>query len=408
MLDTVSIRARFPALTREQNGKPVIYFDNPAGTQVPRETLDGYQRYLTCHNANTGGAFAASQETDQVIADGRAAACDLLNAQAPEEIVFGQNMTSLTFTVAHALGAMLRPGDEIVTTRLEHDANIAPWLSLQDRGIVVRWIDIDPETATLDLTDAEQVITERTRLLAIGYASNAFGTINDVRRVTRMAHAVGAWVFVDAVHYGPHGSIDVQALECDLLACSAYKFFGPHLGILWGRMEVLETLPAYRVRPAGTVPPGKWETGTQNHEAISAFCGTVAYLASLAEEGAGRRNRLVNGMGAIQRYERALSEGLIGGLTQIPGVRIYGITDPARFGERVPTVSFTVGRGKPGAIAEALAERGIFAWSGNHYAPEPLGRLGVSATNRIGLVHYNTPDEIDRFLKAIEEIAGDL
>lgn len=403
MLDVSAIRARFPALANHEDSRPIIYFDNPAGTQVPIEAVEGFTNYLRLHNANEGGAFAASRATDEIIAEARAGMADFLGASDPAEIVFGQNMTSLAFHLSAALGRILRPGDEIVVTRLEHDANIAPWLALQDAGITLRWIDINEEDVTLNLEDAERVITERTRLLAIGYASNAFGTVNDVRRLADLAHAVGAWVFVDAVHYGPHGPIDVADIGADLLACSPYKFFGPHLGVLWGRYEVLSTLPAAHVRPSGDTPPDSWETGTQSHEALSALLGTLDYLASLGS-GGDRRERLRSAMTAVRSYERSLSERLIAGMLQVPGLRIFGITDPARFDRRVPTVSFVVDGHAPADLSCRLGERGINSWAGNHYALEPMGRLGLEGTNRIGLVHYNTPEEIDRFVDTLREV----
>jgi cysteine desulfurase family protein (TIGR01976 family) len=315
-------------------------------------------------------------------------------------------MTSLTFHLSHGLARLLQPGDEIVTTRLEHDANVSPWLALQDRGVTVKWIDIHPEDATLDLASAEQAVTDRTRLLAVGYASNAFGTINDVQRLVELARAHGAWVFVDAVHFAPHGSIDVQALGCDFLACSAYKFFGPHLGILYGRYEALAALPADHVRPAGDEPPHSWETGTQSYESLAGLLGTISYLQSLASnQASSRREQLRDTMTRIVRYERTLSERLIGGLRAISGVRVYGLTDPARFDRRVPTAAFRIGDLHPRDGARALGERGIFSWWGNHYALEPHRRLGLDVTQRVGLVHYNTAEEVDRFLNAVEDIA---
>jgi cysteine desulfurase family protein (TIGR01976 family) len=406
VIDVASLRARFPALQRRQDGQNVLYFDNPAGTQVPRETIDGVARYLECNNANLGGAFATSQETGRLIEEARRATADFLGATSPAEIVFGQNMTSLTFHLSHALACVLQPGDEIVTTRLEHDANVAPWLALQDRGAIVKWIDIQPEDATLDLERAEAVINRRTRLVAVGYASNALGTINDVPYLVNLAHAHGALVFVDAVHYAPHGSIDVQALGCDFLACSSYKFFGPHLGILYGRYEALESLPADHVRPAGNTPPDSWQTGTQSHEALAGLLGTMSYLCSLAAETRGdRRAQLRSAMTHIRAYESALTARLITGMAAIPGARVYGITDPAALDRRVPTMSFTLDGIPPHEGARALAARGIFSWAGNHYALEPLAQLGVEATQRVGLVHYNTLDEIDRFLNSIEDIS---
>jgi cysteine desulfurase family protein (TIGR01976 family) len=301
---------------------------------------------------------------------------------------------------------MLSPGDEIVITRLEHDANIAPWLALEERGLQVRWIDIHPEDMTLDLEGAASVIGPRTRLLGVGLASNAFGTVNDVAHLARLAHAHGAWVFVDAVHFAPHGPIDVAALECDLLACSAYKFFGPHLGILWGRFEVLSTVPSYHVRPAGDDPPDSWETGTLSHESLAGLLGTYDYLCSMSGSGENRRSQLRASMTAIRGRESALTRRLVGGLHSIPGVTVYGITDERRFDRRVPTASFLVDGLEPEVGARSLGEQGIFSWAGNHYALEPMGRLGLGGTQRVGLAHYNTEAEVDRFLEAVAGLRG--
>lgn len=405
MLDITSIRSRFPALSREQDGQPLLFFDNPAGTQVPRETIDGYSHYLERSNANVGGTFLTSEETDSLVTEARDAMADFLGSPSGEQIVFGPNMTSLTFQVAHALACTLQPGDEIVTTRLEHDANVAPWLYLEQFGAVVRYIDIDPSTMTLDLTSAAGVIGSKTKLVAVGLASNAFGTINDVRAVADLAHERNALVFVDAVHYGPHGPIDVQSLSADLLACSSYKFFGPHLGILWGRLEVLDMLPVAHVRPAGNAAPEKWETGTKNHEALGGLLGTINYLCSLASEGETRRDKLRSALTTIKDYERTLSEQLIPGLREIPGLTLFGIADPERFEQRVPTASFLIEGHDPLAMATALGREGIFSWAGNHYAVEPMQRIGIPATQRIGLAHYNQPEEIDRFLDVLGRLA---
>jgi cysteine desulfurase family protein (TIGR01976 family) len=404
--DVAAIRARFPALAREQDGRPVVFFDNPAGTQVPQETIDGVTRYFQSSNANTGGSFRTSRETDELILAARRETAAFLGASSPDEIVFGPNMTTLAFQLSHALGRVLREGDEIVTTRLEHDANVSPWLALRDRGITVRFIDFHPEDTSLDFESAAEAIGPRTRLVAAGYASNALGTVNDVRRIADMAHAAGALVFIDAVHFGPHGPIDVSAIGADLLACSAYKFFGPHAGILWGRHDVLETLPASHVRLAGEQPPGSWETGTGNHEALAGLLGTFAYLRSLLPESSNRREHYRRVMSAIQRHERTLAEKLIGGLQSLPGCRVLGITDPARFGWRVPTASFVIAGHEPEDVAETLGRRGIYSWAGDHYTVEPLARLGLDSTNRVGLTHYNTPEEIDRFIAALAEITG--
>lgn len=406
MLDLPTIRRRFPALSRTQNGHPVLYFDNPAGTQVPQATIDGYTGYLERANANVGGTFATSEETDALLAAARAAMAEFLAASTPEEIVFGPNMTTLTFALSHALGRLLQPGDEIVTTRLEHDANVAPWLQLEERGVAVRFIDVDPTTMTLDLATAEAAIGPRTRLVAVGLASNAFGTVNDVRRIADLAHAHDGWVFVDAVHYGPHGPIDVAALGADLLACSAYKFFGPHLGILWGRREVLDALPVAHVRPAGDRAPGSWETGTKNHEAIAGLLGTLDYLRSLAPPGTAHAGRLHAALREIRAYERTLSDRLFPALAGIPGLTVYGITDPTAFDRRVPTASFLIADRDPHEMSAALGREGIFTWAGDHYAVEPMRRLGIGATQRIGLAHYNTAEEVDRFVETLERLAS--
>ncbi|MGH2447158.1 MAG: cysteine desulfurase-like protein [Chloroflexota bacterium] len=407
-LDIPALRRRFPALRRHPE---TLYFDNPAGTQVPDETIEGFVSYFNDANANEGGSFAASRATDSVIAGARDGMRAFLNAASPDEIIFGQNMSSLTFHLSHALRRVLRPGDEIVTTRLEHDANVSPWLALEDLGVVVKWIDLDPETGRLDLQAAESAFSNRTRLLAVGYASNALGTINDVKRLTALGHAHGALVFVDAVHFAPHGSIDVQAIGCDFLACSAYKFFGPHLGILYGRREALDRLPSPHVRPAGDEPPHSWETGTQSHEAFAGLLGTLRYLRSLSSQGeevapSSGREQLEAAFAAIRRYELTLSERLLAGLAAVPGVTVYGITRPEDLDRRVPTVSFRLRGYEPEELSVRLGEHAINSWAGNHYALEPLARLGLDATNRIGLVHYNTYDEIERFLGTLQELAA--
>jgi cysteine desulfurase family protein (TIGR01976 family) len=343
---------------------------------------------------------------------------DLLNASQAEEIVFGPNMTSLTFSLSRAIGRTLEPGDEIVVTRLDHDANIAPWLALEERGVVVRHADFDPGDCTLDMDSLKSAINPCTKLVALGYASNAVGSINDVARVASLAHAVGAWLYVDAVHYVPHGPIDVQALDCDFLVCSVYKFFGPHLGALYGRFEYLESLPAYKVRPAGDGPPDKFETGTPSFEAMAGATAAVDYIASvghrygaeLADQFAGfegRRLDLKTGMAAIRTYETGLCQRLITGLQEIPGLRIYGITDPEKLDRRVPTVSFTLAGTSPQEIAVRLAEANIFVWNGNFYALAVTERLGLEEHGgllRVGLVHYNTAEETDYLLGVLADM----
>ena len=420
-VDLSRVRDHFPSLSLQQAGQPVVYFDNPGGTQVPQQCIDGIASYLSTANANTHGAFLTSQRTDTVLDEARAAMADLLNAANPAEVYFGPNMTTLTFALARAIGRTLKPGDEIVVTALDHDANVAPWLALQEeRGVTVRVAGLEPETCTLDMDGLHALIGPRTRLVAVGYASNAAGTINDVATITGWAHAAGALSFIDAVQFAPHGPIDVQALGCDFLACSSYKFFGPHLGIMYGRKHLLESLAAYKVRPADDVPPGKWETGTQNHECIAGLLGTLRYLSELGETDCarfasdfpgmtGRRLALHTAMAAIRAYERDLAGHLLVGLRDIPEVRVYGLTSDADLSRRVPAVMLTMQRYSPRELAERLADHGIFVWDGNYYAINLMELLGLEAGGgalRIGLAHYNTHEEIDRLLAAMREIVA--
>jgi cysteine desulfurase family protein (TIGR01976 family) len=412
------LRAEFPALKQTARGRPLIFMDGPGGTQVHGSVIEAMSRYLTEANSNAHGAFLYSQRTDETVLAARQALADLLNASRPEEIVFGPNMTSLTFNLSRAVGRVLAPGDEIVVTRLDHDANIAPWLALQERGAVVRHVDFDPGDCTLDMSSLEAAITPRTKLVALGYASNAVGTINDVARAVELAHAAGAWVYVDAVHFAPHGPIDVQALGCDFLVCSAYKFFGPHLGVLYGRYGLLEALPAYKVRPAGDTPPDKFEAGTQSFEALAGVTAAVDYLASIGRRYGtefrpafpgleGRRLDLKASMAAIRAYERELCQKLIAGLGEIPGLHVYGITDPSRSHQRVPTVSFTLEGLAPQEISRRLDEASIFAWAGNFYALAVTERLGLEERGgllRVGLAHYNIAEEVDTLLGVLADM----
>jgi cysteine desulfurase family protein (TIGR01976 family) len=416
-LDIPIIRSQFPSLDR-----PAIFFDNPGGTQIARHSAERIQRYLLECNANHEGAFATSQQSDAILQEAHAAMADLLNAARPEEIVFGNNMTTLTLHLSRSLARLLNPGDEIIVTRLDHDANISPWLlAVEDRGCKVTWIDFDVEDCTLKLDEFEKAFERKPKLAAFGYASNAVGTINPVRKVTEMAHAAGALVYVDAVQYAPHGPIDVQELGVDFLVCSSYKFFGPHAGILYGHYELLDELKAYKVRPATDSLPGKWETGTQNHEGIAGVLGAVEYLEEvgktfggelvegLAESGlSGRRLELRKGMTAIRGREFELSRALIETLSGIPGLRIYGITDLRQLEQRVPTVSFRLEGMHPRQVAEALARENIYVWDGNYYALAVTDRLGVEASGgmvRVGAVHYNTLEEIARLGEALKKMA---
>jgi cysteine desulfurase family protein (TIGR01976 family) len=388
-----------------------IYLDGPGGTQVPQCVLDAMIRYLTTCNANHGGVFTTSRESDAILHDAHRAAADLCNAPSPDEIVFGANMTTLTFHLSRAFGRTLRPGDEVLVTRLDHDANVSPWvLAARDAGATARCVDIHPEDCTLDLDDLRRQLGPKVRLLAVTCASNAVGTLNDVRHITRMAHEAGALVYLDAVHYAPHGLLDVQDWDCDFLACSAYKFFGPHVGILWGRRELLANLPAYKVRPATEALPDRWMTGTQNHEGLAGVTAAVDYLASIGASSATertRRQRLEIAFRTIQDYERALADRLLDGLASRPRFRVWGITHREQRVWRVPTVSITAADRTPLQIAEHLASREIYAWNGNMYALELTERLGLEERGgllRLGLVHYNTLEEVDRLLQALDEL----
>jgi len=405
------LRRQFPALSRTNHDKPVAFFDGPAGTQVPRSVITAISDYLTKHNANCGAPFATSRETDGILDEARSAMADMLGAPDPDEIAFGPNMTTLTLALSRALGRTWQPGDEIIVSRLDHDANVTPWvLAACDAGATVRYIEVRPDDCTLDLDSFEAALSDRTRLVAVGYASNAVGTINPVAHVISRARSVGALTSIDAVHYAPHGLIDVAALGCDFLVCSAYKFFGPHIGIMWGRRELLESIRPYKLRPSPDDLPGRWMTGTQSHECIAGALAAVDYIADIGRRlqpaAAGRRDQLSAAFQEIVDHEQSLAQQLIAGLGQFDALRIWGITDTNRLHERVPTVSVTHARLKPREIASRLADQGVFTWAGNHYAlplTETL-RLEPEGTLRIGMVHYNTADEVDRLLTALADI----
>ncbi len=411
MFDASSLRRQFPALNCLRDGRPAVFLDGPGGTQVPQRVIDAVVAYLSTCNANHGGAFATSQESDRILDAAHAAVADLLNAPSPDEVVFGPNMTTLTFHLSRAIGRTLRPGDEVLVTRLDHDANVTPWaLAARDAGATLRTCDVHPEDCTLDMDDLRRQLSPRTRLVALGCASNAVGTVNDVKTAARWAHEVGARVFLDAVHYAPHGPIDVQEWDCDFLACSAYKFFGPHVGALWGRRELLEELPAYKVRPAPETPPGRWMTGTQNHEGLAGVVAAVDYLREIgaaAAPAADARGRLRAAMTAIRSYEAGLGRRLLAALAERPRFRVWGITDPDRLGARVPTVALTMSDRPAERLAEHLAARHIYAWHGNLYALSLAERLGLEGHGgflRLGLVHYNTAAEVDRLVAALDEL----
>jgi cysteine desulfurase family protein (TIGR01976 family) len=413
-LDLTWARAQFPSLSQTVNGHPAAFLDGPGGTQVPQRVIDAISHYLRRDNANTGGAYATSRNTDAMLAIARAAMADFLNCGA-DEIVFGPNMTTLTYAMSRAIGRDLGAGDEILVTRLDHDANVTPWLALEEKGVTIRWAEIHEENCTLDIADLASKINERTKVVAVGYASNAVGTINPVRAIVRLAHAAGALAYVDAVHYGPHGLIDIAALDCDFLVCSTYKFFGPHMGVLFGKREHLKRLRPYKVRPLTEAIPSRWEWGTLNHECIAGITACVDYIADLGRhahpQAADRRAAIVAAFEAIHHYEHSLMERLIAGLKKIPSLKLYGITDPARFAERCPTLALRVisqsADQTPLALATKLGDRGFFTWDGNYYALNLTERLDVEKTGgflRIGLVHYNTVEEVDRLLAALREI----
>ncbi len=406
-----SIRSQFPALAHKVNGQPIIFFDGPGGTQVPASVMKAMQQYLLTSNANAHGAFVTSARTDKLMNTARLAIADFLGCDR-DEIVFGANMTSLTFTLSRAIARNLQPGDEIIVTRLDHDANVAPWMALKEKGVIIRTVDINLNDCTLNLSDLSAKINEQTKLVAVGYASNAVGTINNLTEIIKMAHAVNALVFIDAVHYAPHGIIDVRDLDCDFLVCSAYKFFGPHVGILYGKRKHLSRIRPYKVQPAPQEVPACWETGTPNFEGLAGLVATIKYLRDLGEQMSpdltNSRQAIVTAMQEIQNYEQELCQHLITGLLQIPGLNFYGIAEPNRLRWRTPTVGIRMRGQTPYEIAKQLGERGIFTWHGNFYAIGLTERLGIESSGgllRIGLVHYNTLAEIDTLLNALTEIA---
>jgi cysteine desulfurase family protein (TIGR01976 family) len=383
---------------------PAAFLDGPGGTQVPQRVIDAISDYLRTSNANICGAYATSRRTDQVIADARAAMADFLGCDS-DEVVFGPNMTSLTFAISRAIGRELKPGDEILLTHLDHDANISPWRTLEERGVKIQFANIHEEDCTLDLDDLASKITERTKVVAVGYASNAVGTINDVKTIIRLAHEAGALAYIDAVHYAPHGPIDVRELDCDFLACSTYKFFGPHMGVLYGKREHLARLTPYKVRANTNTAPQRWEWGTLNHECIAGITACVEYIAEVgrrSEEVSDRRRAIQAAYRAIQAHERTLMEKMLRGFGEIPRLRLYGISDPARITYRCSTFAVRIEARTPLELATKLGERGIFTWEGNYYALNLTERLGVEKDGgflRIGFVHYNTEEEVGRVLE---------
>ena len=411
-LDITWVREQFPSLQLQVNGRPAAFLDGPGGTQVPQRVIDAVTNYFLHSNANVGGAYLTSQRNDAMLAEAHRAMADLLGCDA-DEVSFGQNMTTLTLLLSRAIGRGLGPGDEILLTWLDHDGNVSPWLALEERGVVIRRAEVNPQDCTLRLDDLAANITPKTRVVAVGYASNAVGTINPVKEIVRLAHAAGALAIIDAVHYAPHGSIDVRDLDCDFLLCSPYKFFAPHSGVMYGKRAVSSRLRPYKVRAQYDRLPEQWETGTLSHENIAGVLAAVEYLADLGRlsepAAASRRAALLAAYAAISNYERGLMAPLISGLLQIPGLKVYGITDPARFSERTPTVAVRVEGHSPIELARKLGERGIFTWDGHYFALDLARRLDVEVTGgwlRIGLVHYNTREEVGRVLEELNRVVG--
>ncbi len=412
--DLAWVRAQFPALAQTVNGHPAVFLDGPGGTQVPQPVIDAIADYLARNNANTGGAYQTSRNTDRMIAEARAAMADFLNCDA-DEIVIGANMTALTFAMSRALGRELGPGDEIVLTLLDHDANFSPWKALQeeDKGVVIRSVKFNHADCTLDMHDLAAKIGDRTRIVAVGYASNAVGTINNAAEVVRLARQAGALSYIDAVHYAPHRPIDVRALDCDFLVCSTYKFFGPHLGVLYGKREHLQRLHPYKVRPNTNNLPNCWEWGTLNHEGIAGIKPCVDYWEALGRRAnpalTTRRAAILSAYEAIHQHEQEMTEKMIAGLLAIRGLKLYGITDPRRFQNRVATFAVRVEGQTPLELATKLGERGFFTWDGNYYALNLTEQLDVERLGgflRIGLVHYNTLEEVESLLVALREIVA--
>jgi cysteine desulfurase family protein (TIGR01976 family) len=405
--DVQAARSQFPALARPIDGRLPVFFDGAAGSQVPGRVIQAIGDYLATINANHGGVFATSRASDAMLDEAHWAAADLLGTDDPATTVFGANMTTLTLALSRAIGRTWRPGDRVIVTQLDHDANVSPWaLATRDAGATVEHVGVRPDDCTLDLDHLRKLLSRPARLVAVGAASNAVGTINPLRQIADWAHEAGAELFVDAVHYAPHRLMDVSGWGCDYLVCSAYKFFGPHLGLLWGRREHLERLPAYKLRPAPDELPDRWMTGTQSHEAIAGALAAIDYLADLSGTAGTRRERLAAAMSAIESYETQLVRGLLEGLARLPHWCVWGIQAADRLHDRVPTVAVRHDRLTAREVAEYLAEHGIFAWHGNFYALPLTEALGLEPEGllRISLLHYNTAEEVERLLAALEEL----
>lgn len=410
-MNVEKVRAQFPGLTREVGGRPAVFFDGPAGSQVPRRVIDAVAGYLTQTNANGGGAFVTSHETDALVRRARGAVADFLGADDPDLITFGPSMTTLTFSLSRALARTWGAGDEVIVTQLDHDANQTPWvLAAQDAGATVHRVGIRKDDCTLDVEDFKARLSSRTRLVAFGAASNAVGTLNPVRELVDLAHEVGALTFIDAVHSAPHTPVDVAAWDCDFLACSAYKFFGPHVGILWGRRRHMDELPVYKLRPVADRMPGRWDSGTPNFEGIAGTEAAIEYLADLGRDlnpaARGRRPALLAAYEAIKRHEGKLLQRFLERVAERPELKLRGITDRSRLDQRVPTFAFTHASRSSRSVAEQLGQAGIFTWDGNFYAVSVTRALGLDPDGlvRVGVLHYNTVDEVDRLFDTLDRI----
>ena len=405
------VRSQFPSLSRMLDGKQAIYFDGPAGSQVPRSVVDRISDCMLHHNANRSGRFVTSREVDEIMNHCHQVLCDFVGAASPESIAFGPNMTSLTLQFSRALAKEWRPGDRILVSSLDHDANFTPWvLAAKDVGAEVKVIRIRNSDATLDLASLDELLNERTRLVAVTAASNAVGSLTPIREIAKRVHSVGAELFVDAVHMAPHKSMDVTDWNCDYLVCSAYKFFGPHIGVLYGRKDRMQFLIPYKLRPAPDSLPGRWMTGTQNHACIAGAAAAVDYMASLSPIPAdhqNRRERLIDAMSIISNYETELISKLLEGLLSIPRFKVFGITDPNRMSERAPTVSFQVAGATSIEVAQRLGDQGVFAWHGNYYALPLTESLGTEPAGmvRLGCMHYNTLEEVERTLDLLRTMS---
>ncbi|MER9230057.1 cysteine desulfurase-like protein [Mesorhizobium sp. M0437] len=408
-----AVRAKFPALSLTDKGRRRIYLDNPAGTQVPQSVADAVSRCLLTTNANLGGFFDTTVAAQNIVDEAHLAMADFLGAASPQEIIIGANMTTLTYHMSRTLGRTMKPGDEIILTRMDHEGNVSPWLQLaEDLGLVVRWLPFDQQSWQIEEAALAALLSERTRLVALNYASNLTGSINRVKALTGIARRAGALVYVDAVQFAPHGLIDVQNLGCDFLICSAYKFFGPHMGILWGRLDVIDALKPYKCRCSSNALPERFELGTPQIELMAGLSAAVDYFAELgAAAGAqgSRRLKIAKAFEVSIAYENPLTRQLIDGLSDIAGLTIHGITDPKRINERVPTVSFTVEGIVPETIVRQMNAENIFLWSGHNYAWEIVHQLGIPAEQgvvRIGIAHYNTSAEIDATLESVHRVVA--